>query len=113
MRQDFSGRLKAQGICPSFNLNSCEWFEKFDKENKTVGKYGTNGGEHYIEELGYWVDYINFEKKLIIEWDETTHYYHDQLKEKDKIRQIEIEKIYPDFKFVRIRTDRYGKIINI
>lgn len=92
---------------PNFNLKACDYFEKFDKENNTSGRYAKNGGEFYIKELGYWVDYINHDLKLIIEWDEEKHYINNILDEKDKIRQQEIQKLYFDYEFRRIRENEY------
>ena len=60
-------------LIPNYNLKACEYFEQFDKDNNTSGLYATNGGEFYIGELGYWVDYINHDLKLIIEYDEKYH----------------------------------------
>jgi hypothetical protein len=43
--------------------------------------------------------------KLIQEWDEERHYdKRGNLKEKDKIRQREIQQLYPDFEFRRIKA---------
>lgn len=85
---------------PNYNKTACEYFKKFDEENNTQGRYAVYGdGEYFIEELGYWPDYINFDLKLIIEWDEK---YHKKQKEKDIQRQKEIQELYPDFEFMRI-----------
>jgi hypothetical protein len=93
-----------KGFHPNYNNEACKYFQKFDEKNNTKGQYATNGGEFYVKELGYWLDYINFEKKLIIEWDERNHHYlGGKLKQKDKLRQKEIQKLYFDFKFVRIK----------
>jgi len=89
---------------PFYNLKACEYFKKFDEENNTQGRYAVYGnGEYFIKELGYYPDYINFEKKLIIEWDEKDHYVAGKLSERDVIRQKEIQELYPDFEFRRIR----------
>lgn len=66
------------------------------------GQHAENGGEYLIEELGYYLDYINFEKKLIIEFDERGHYAGGELKEADKIREKEIRAYFSDFEFKRI-----------
>lgn len=90
------------GFVPNWNKKACKYFEKFDKENNTEGQYATNGGEYKIEELGYWVDYINHDLKIIIEWDEYRHYFKGKLKEKDVLRQKEIMGLYPEYEFIRI-----------
>jgi hypothetical protein len=89
---------------PGYNKTACEYFKKFDEEHNTKGRYAMyGGGEYKIEELGYFVDYINFDLKLIIEWDEPRHYVNGQLRDKDIIRQEEIQKLYPYFEFRRIK----------
>lgn len=90
------------GLSPAYNVDSCKWFKRFNFENNTNGQYATNGGEFRIPELGYWLDYINFDLKLIIEWDEERHYKRPQ-RYKDKERQEEIEELYSEFHFIRIR----------
>lgn len=86
-----------------YNPLACQYFAQFDKANSTSGRYATNGGEHFIPELGYWVDYYNPELKLIIEWDEDQHYIGGTLKPKDIQRQEEIQTLLPVFEFKRIR----------
>jgi predicted nucleic acid-binding Zn ribbon protein len=93
---------------PNYNKKACNYFRKFDEENNTNGQHAENGGEYLIEELGYYLDYINFDKKLIIEFDEKRHYVGRQLKEKDKIREKEIGEYFPDFEFRRIHEKEVG-----
>ena len=88
-------------IAPFYNEKACEWFKEFDEINKTKGQYATDGGELCV--LGYWLDYINHEKKLIIEWDEEYHYVNGKLRKKDVIRQKEIEQHFPGYTLIRIR----------
>jgi len=97
---------KNYGKCfPNYNEEACEWFKNFDKTNNTQGRYAVyGGGEFLIEELGYWVDYINFDKKLIIEWDLDSHHNRESSKTRDEIRQKEIMSIYSDYEFIRINT---------
>jgi len=104
-RQAAIRRIKENnGICwPSYNKKACEFFKSYDEKNNTKGHYAVyGGGEYHIKELGYFPDYINFEKKIIIEWDEK---YHKYRKEKDKQRQKEIQEFYPDFKFLRYKEE--------
>jgi hypothetical protein len=91
---------------PSYNIRSCEFFKYLDILYKTEGRYAIyGGGEYFIKELGYFPDYINFDKKWIIEWDEPMHFTKEgNLREKDKVRQQEIQKMFPDYKFIRIRA---------
>lgn len=97
---------KNYGIAtPSYNLSACEYFKSFDEQNNTKGRYAVYGdGEYLIEDLGYFPDYINFDLKLIIEWDEEHHFDENgNLNLKDVQRQQEIQKHFPDFEFRRIR----------
>ena len=71
------------------------------------------------EELGYWVDYINNSYKIIIEFDEPMHYYGTEdgsLREKDVVRQKEIESYFKEYKFIRVRqtnlTDEYAYLMD-
>lgn len=90
---------------PSYNIEASNFFKTFDEQNNTKGRYAVyGGGEYYISELGYFPDYINFEKKLIMEYDESKHYNRDgTLKQKDIVRQRQIQDHFPDFKFERIK----------
>lgn len=99
-------RIEKIGPCrPGFNIKACEYFRQFDEEHNTKGHYALyGGGEYKVKELGYFLDYINFDLKLIIEWDEKSHYHKNgKLRKKDIIRQKEIQMFFPDFEFRRIR----------
>jgi len=91
---------------PFYNIEACYYFYLFDSYYNTKGRYAVYGnGEFQIKELGYFVDYINFDLKLIMEWDENKHYDRNgRLKEKDVIRQQEIQNLYPDFEFRRLKS---------
>jgi len=72
-----------------------------------------NGGEFYIKELGYWVDYYEPTKNIVIEWDEKNrHYRKGQLTEKDIKRQEEITECLK-CKFIRIKSEDYEQAENI
>lgn len=91
-------------LFPNYNLKACKWFKLYDKTYNTLGKYAVyGGGEYCIKELGYWVDYINFDKKIIIEWDEPHHYdAFGNIRSIDVKRQKRIQELFHDFKFIRI-----------
>lgn len=91
------------GWHPSYNKEACKYFEEFDKQNNTKGQHAEKDGEYCIEDLGYYLDYINFDLKLIMEYDERRHYARGELKERDKIREQEIRSQFPDFEFRRIK----------
>jgi hypothetical protein len=98
---------RTSGILPMYNLKACKFFEKFDKNNNTNGQFATNGGEYYFSTLGYWVDYINHQKKIIIEWNERKHYKYGKLRQRDVRREKEILNILPDFVFIQLKYDDY------
>ena len=89
-----SDKFNGNQMIPSFNKKSCIFFEKLDNIMNWNGIYATKGNEYKIQELGYFVDYYEPEKNIIIEWDEYRHYNPDgTLKEKDIKRQNEIKKL--------------------
>ena len=95
--------LKYGQIYPNYNKSSISILENKAKElGITDLQHAENGGEFYIKELGYWVDGYSKEKNIVIEYDEPHHYNSNgELREKDKIRQQEIEKLL-SCKFIRI-----------
>lgn len=99
---------------PSYNKRSIAYLHKMDQLNNTNGMYATNPYEYRIENLGYWVDYINFDKKVIIEIDELHHFDLDgNLLERDIKRQNNIQEYYKDFKFIRIKDDELEKLLSL
>jgi len=95
---------RKKGICiPNYNSKACILFEQINKENNWNLQHAENGGEYQIKELGYFVDAIDFKNKIIIEYDEKHHFKNGKLKKEDIVRQKEIEKLYPNFEFIRVR----------
>ncbi len=94
-------------LWPNYSKEACEFFKSFDEKHKTKGNYAVyGGGEYYIEELGYWPDYFNPELKLIMEYDDRKHFdKNGNLKPRDVRRQAEIQALYPDFEFQRIKEN--------
>jgi len=80
-------------VTPGYNSRACEWFTQFDAAHNTEGIHATNGGEYRT--AGYFLDYINHDLQLIIEWDEEDHYKEGRLRDRDVRRQIEIEELHP------------------
>jgi len=103
MKDAIKNGYKIMSPPPNYNPRACAWFYLFDLKHCTSGEYATNGGEHSISELGYWVDYYNPDLKLIMEWDEEHHYVGNKLKQQDVERQKEIQAFHPDFHIVRLR----------
>lgn len=90
-------------IIPRYNTTAIKIIEEYGKQNGYNFKHAENGGEYYIKELGYFVDGYDKEKNVVLEIDEKNHFDNDgKLKEKDQIRQLEIEKLLK-CKFIRIK----------
>ena len=88
----FGGR-----ITPRFNIKACEYFDNLNKERRWNLQHALNGGEHYVKELGYWLDGYDKEKNIVVEYDEN---YHNRNKDKDARRMNEI-KLHLNCKFFR------------
>ena len=90
-----------QQILPNYNSESCLFFDKISVENNIHICHAMNGGEYRIKELGYWLDGYDLKNNVVYEWDEPSHFLNGKLREKDLIRQTEIEK-FLKCKFIRI-----------
>ena len=96
-------------IIPAYSPFSCKIWKWFDENIfESEGQYATNGHEYKIKDAEAWPDYINFDLKLIMEWDEEKHFKNDELVEDDKQRQKRIETVFPDYEFIRIRESQFG-----
>lgn len=105
LNKRFTGSFK-------YNPNAVILFKQLEKEFGFDGIYATknNGGEFYIKELGYWVDYYEPTLNLVIEYDEKHHERHSQ-KLKDLRRQAEIINLLK-CKFIRIKESDTMDIIH-
>ena len=87
---------------PSYNDKACEYFKEFDKMTGGNGKYAVyGGGEYHVKELGYFLDYIDFNKKIIIEWDEKYHFRPENIKKHER-RDREIKLFFNNYLIIRI-----------
>lgn len=104
LRKTFIKKLKAidKNFHPPYSKRGCEYFNKLMDETGIKIHHAENGGEFHIEELGYWVDGYDKENNVVYEWDDKRHYVNDELSEKDKKRQMRIEKLL-GCRFIRIR----------
>lgn len=92
-------KFNGNQVVPNYNINAIPIIEQKAKElGITDLQHAENGGEFYIEELGYWVDGYSKEKNIVIEYYEKSHQYQI---ERDLKRQEEIEKVL-NCKFVII-----------
>ena len=96
-------------IVPSYNKSACKVFDNINSALGWDGKHAMNGGEHFLAKLGYWIDYYEPTRNIVIEWDEPHHYNVDgTLKEKDTIRQQQIEECLK-CKFFRVKETTFDE----
>lgn len=96
-------------MIPSYNKSACKVFDNINIVLGWDGKHAMNGGEHFIPELGYWLDYYEPMRNIAIEWDEPSHYNIDgTLKEKDTTRQKQIEE-HLKCKFFRVKETTFDE----
>jgi hypothetical protein len=94
---------------PSFNKKACKYFDLLMLETNTHIQHALNGGEYYIEELGYWVDGYDKENNIVYEFDEKYHFNKDgNLKLKDIQRQKLITE-HLKCKFIRIHYSEFNQ----
>ena len=92
---------------PGYNKTACMRIEEYGQKHGYNFQHAENEGEYFIEQLGYFVDGYDKEKNVVIEYDEKHHFdKHGRLKQKDCIRQREIEE-YLKCKFIRINEFNY------
>ena len=74
-------------LYPNFNLKACKLFDEINRKLGWNGQHADNGGEYYIKGLGYWVDYYEPSKNIVIEYLEP---YHKKQKKNDEVRKKRI-----------------------
>lgn len=106
-RMNMIKRLKKtnKNFHPPYNKKACKYFEKLMLETNTHIQHALNGGEVYLEAIGFWIDGYDEKNNIVYEFDEKRHFdKNGNLNKKDIIRQKKII----DFlkcKFVRIKYD--------
>lgn len=92
---------------PNHNPFSCEIFDEISKITGTKISHARNGGEFYIQSLGYWVDGYDSEYNIVYEWDEPRKFNSDgSLKESHIARESRIQSEL-NCKIVRIQENRF------
>ena len=89
-------------VIPSFNRDACKIFDEIMLKDNIHIQHAMNGGEYYIEKLGYWLDGYDKINNVVYEFDERQHFVKGKLKEKDINRQKEIEN-FLKCSFIRIK----------
>ena len=78
-------------VFPFYNKRGCDYFNNLNIERGWNIQHAMNGGEYYLNKLGYWLDGYDKDKNIVVEYDEKRHYKaNGQLKEKDVRRMNEI-----------------------
>ena len=86
-------------LSPNYNPNSISIIEQKAEELGIVDlQHAENGGEFYIEQLGFWVDGYSKSKNVVIEYYERWHKHN---KDRDERRKKEIVE-HLNCKFVEI-----------
>ena len=93
---------------PSVNRSEGKYFTDLEIQNGWNGIfYEKNKAQFLVENLGYFVDYYDPVKNIVVEYDETKHYNPDwTLKQKDIKRQNEI------IKYLHCRFYRYNEVLD-
>jgi len=92
-------------LFPNYNRNSIPIIEQYGKEYGYNFQHAENGGEHYVDGLGFYLDGYDKEKNVAIEIDESFHFTKDgKLRKKDITRQQKIETKL-GCKFIRIKYE--------
>jgi len=98
-----SGAFKS--LFPNYNVNAIPLIEEYGKRHGYKFQHAENGGEYYVEGLGYYLDGYDRDKNVAIEIDEWHHFNKDgTLKKKDIVRQKRIEKKL-NCTFIRIKYE--------
>lgn len=102
----YLSELKGQ-LAPRYNKDSIKLIEQYGVENGYKFMHAENGGEYYVNELGYFLDAYDPIFNVALEIDEEYHFDKDGfLRQRDLSRQKEIEEKL-GCKFIRLR---YGRI---
>ena len=94
---------------PCYSRVACSVFKELDEKYKLeeYSQYAThNGGEYRINELGYFLDYINHKTKMIIEWDDTSHFREGKRTHHDMRRWREVREYFPDYLYISVEEGK-------
>ena len=88
-------RLDGHILKPNFNINACKIIDEYGKQHGYKFQHAMNGGEYFIDYLGYWVDGYDKKKNVVIDYyEDNCHHYNKNgaMKEKDLRRIDEINR---------------------
>lgn len=89
MRIISANRIHENKWHPSYNITACKIIDEYGKKNGFNFQHAMNGGEFFIDDLGFWLDGYDIEKNVGIEYYENAHQYSIN---EDEIRINKIKK---------------------
>lgn len=108
MRLKRTQKFMATGTTPRVNPTACTAIDNLGTELGYKFQHGMNGGEVYLEKLGYYLDGYDATNNVVVEYDEP-HHQTEKWKAKDLIRQQEIIQSL-NCKFIRLVENIDGSI---
>jgi len=88
----FSTTKRKNGHLAAIGKNEVKYFTELEKNNGWDGIfYGKCKSQYHVETLGYFLDYYEPTKNIVVEYDEPRHYVGGMLKQKDVNRMITIK----------------------
>ena len=87
------------GCVPRYNPTACRLIEEYGRKHGYHFQHAENGGEFFIDGLGYWVDGYDKKKNAVIEYYERAH---QRTKKRDENRKKEIVR-HLGCKFIELR----------
>lgn len=110
-RKRLSKRLRGQNRCPRYNLTACKVFDEINEGLGLSGRHGTNGGEFFVNGLGYWLDFYDKEVNVVIEYHER-HHKRKKIQKRDERREREVKKVLGCRYFVIREDENWREIVN-
>jgi hypothetical protein len=83
-------RFQKTPVYPNYNPEACSVIDQIGRELGYSFQHAENGGEVFLEELGYWLDGYDPQNNIAIEFYEP---HHIRTKDRDKRRQKEIQEL--------------------
>lgn len=99
--QDLEKKLGKNWRAVNYNKDACKLFEEINRELGWNGQHAEKGGEYKI--LGYFLDYYEPTKNVVIEFDEKRHEI-PKIKAKDIQKQKEVTEVLK-CRFFRIKEE--------
>jgi hypothetical protein len=88
-------KLMGYQLKPNFNIGACKIIDEYGKQHGYNFQHAMNGGEYFIEHLGFWVDGYDKTKNVVIDYYENNHHHYNKdgsMKKRDLLRIDEIKR---------------------